>query len=120
MNNKRNKPMKDLPESIKLGVDSVATTIKAMEPAETATGVIKPTCLMVTINLPVQSECPLKSFQDEATRVDLRKITRERMSKIRALRRGLTTVDSRLADGSQLRTNSDVLYYILDQIDIPK
>jgi hypothetical protein len=80
---------------------------------------ITPKIVFVTFKLPVQSECVTKSFQDEATRVDLGKLSRSRIAKVQALRRGMTSTGCRLMDGSVLRTNSDVLYYILDQIDIP-
>jgi hypothetical protein len=110
--------MKDLPEMLQPSVEA-AYAPPEIEVVETTTDAIKPTCVFVTISLPVQSECQSKSFQDEAARCDLRKINRERMAKIHALRRGLTTTNSRLSDGSLLRTNSDVLYYILDQISIP-
>jgi len=116
---KKRKHMNELPTMTKIALEQVATDEESRVTKTETTDTITPKIVFVTFKLPVQSECEAKSFQDEATRVDLRKLNRSRIANVQALRRGMTSTGCRLIDGSTLRTNSDVLYYILDQIDIP-
>jgi hypothetical protein len=124
MSNKKRKPMSGLPsiESLKPGmevkssIDETITSFTETAPIEP----ISPKIEFVSFTLPVQSEVVALSFQDEATRVDFKnKIGRNRMAKIHALRRGMTSTECRLSDGSIIKSNTDVLLYILDQIVIP-
>lgn len=75
-------------------------------------------CKLVTLSIPVLEPCVVRSFQDESHRVDLKNMTRERMRKLRALRRGMIASGATLENGSDIRTNADAIYCLLDLIEI--
>lgn len=73
----------------------------------------------VSVTVPFITEAPTaESFQDEAHRVDMGNLSRERMRKLKALRRGLVASDVRMIGGAEVRTNRDALYCLLDLLDI--
>lgn len=77
-----------------------------------------PECHMVSLTLPMLGESVHRSFQDETVRVDMKGISRERLRKLKALRRGLIASGACLSGGHELRTNRDAIYYFLDQLEI--
>lgn len=75
-------------------------------------------CRVISLTIPVIEPCTVKSFQDEAHRVDMGTLTRERMRKVKALRRGFVASDTRMAGGAEVRTNRDAIFCLLDSLDI--
>jgi hypothetical protein len=85
---------------------------------ETVTSPIVPYFESISITIPFIAESTMTSFQDEANRVDMGNLTRDRMRKVKALRRGLVASDVRLAGGAEVRTNRDAIFCLLDMLDI--
>lgn len=78
-----------------------------------------PEVVSVSITLPFIVAPPLAAgYQDEASRVDMGTLTRDRMRKVKALRRGYVASDARMAGGAEVKTNRDALFCLLDALDI--
>lgn len=78
-----------------------------------------PRVVSISIVLPFIVERPaVASYQDESSRVDMGTLTRDRLRKLQALRRGYVTTCTRMAGGAEVRTNRDALYCLLDALDI--
>ena len=78
-----------------------------------------PEVVSVSITLPFIVAPPLAAgYQDEASRVDMGTLTRDRMRKVKALRRGYVASDTRMAGGAEVKTNRDALFCLLDALDI--
>lgn len=100
-----------VPEAVaELTTVEVQTTETA--PASTAE------CRLVSISIPLIEPCAVKSFQDESHRVDLKNMTRERLRKLKAIRRGFIASGATLANGADIRTNADAIYCLLDSIEV--
>lgn len=85
----------------------------------TSTAPIVPNCELVSITIPFVTAPPKTSgHQDEAYRIDMGTLTRERMRKVKALRRGFVASDTRMDGGYEVKTNRDALFCLLDQLDI--
>ena len=92
---------------------------KSPDLTQTTTVAITPNCEVISITVPYVATPPeAAGHQDEARRVDMGTLTRERMRKIKALRRGYVASDTRMENGSEVRTNRDALFCLLDQLDI--
>lgn len=92
---------------------------EVIKPRTVETAPALPKCESASLTIPFITEAPAaESFQDEAHRVDMGNLSRERMRKLKALRRGLVASDVRMLGGAEVRTNRDALYCLLDMLDI--
>lgn len=72
----------------------------------------------VTVEMPYLPKVVGINYQDESHRVDLGKLTREQLRKVKALRRGLVARGDRLADGREVKSNRDALLWAIDSLMI--
>lgn len=78
-----------------------------------------PEVMTIALTLPYITAPPVAAgYQDEASRIDMGTLTRERMRKVKALRRGYVASDARMSNGSEVKTNRDALFCLLDALDI--
>ena len=111
--------MNELPTLKPIAEQEIVVSPEPIEVQVTETeGVAVTDCKIITLTIPVLEPCVVRCFQDESHRVDLKNMTRERMRKLRALRRGMIASGATLGNGSDIRTNADAIYCLLDQLDI--
>lgn len=114
---KRKKPMNELPSMLKPGMEVVVSADDIIESFTESTA-ITPLFDSVTATIPFIVESNHAGYQDEAHRMDMGVITKERMRKIKAIRRGYVASGVRMSDGSEVRTNRDALFCLLDSLDV--
>ncbi len=115
--------MSELPKMQRLepGMEVATTADELIEPVTTETAPIKVECEVVstTVTIPfVVSPPKAAGHQDEAHRIDMGSLTKERMRKVKAIRRGYIASDTRMEGGYEVKTNRDALFCLLDHLDI--
>ncbi len=114
---KKRKPMSELPtmQRLKPGMEVTISADESIEPTD------KTQCELVstTVTVPfVVSPPKAAGHQDEAHRIDMGSLTKERMRKVKAMRRGYIASDTRMEGGYEVKTNRDALFCLLDHLDI--
>lgn len=88
--------------------------VETIEPVVDAEAFTPPTCF---VEVPFISKAIVSDYQDESHRVDLGRLTREQLRKVKAIRRGLIVQGAKLASGAEVKANKDVLLYLLDNLE---
>ncbi len=115
--------MSELPkmQRIEPGMEIVTSADERIEGNTTETAPIKVECEVVstTVTIPFVVAPPKAAgHQDEAHRIDMGSLTKERMRKVKAMRRGYVASDTRMEGGYEVKTNRDALFCMLDHLDI--
>lgn len=123
MTRKRNK-MSELPtiktvqikpgEVVNTSIDESITSVSAMTGEVAETHSTKSRSDFATLTLPYITAVVTGGFQEDAFRIDLKRITRKRLLVAKALRRGFIAEGITTADGYEVKTNSDAIYCLLD------
>jgi hypothetical protein len=115
---KRKKPMNELPSILQPGMEVTVSADDIIESVTESTA-ITPSFENVTTTIPFIAGSPQSAgHQDEAHRIDMGSLTKERMRKVKSMRRGYIAADIRMEGGYEVKTNRDALFCFLDHLDI--
>lgn len=72
----------------------------------------------ISVEMPFIAKTNQVDYQDESHRVDLGRLTREQLKKVKALRRGLVARGDHLADGREIKSNRDALLWAIESLPV--